>query len=80
MKRLAVLVLAVLLVLAGGGCAKEAPSGEIQLGESFDFRGITRIDMQNAHNGKTTVITGEAEIAEIIAFAEAVICVYHLYT
>ena len=68
MKKFNVLLLLLILALTIAGCKNDAPGGEIQLGREYDFAGVTRISLTNAHNGNTTFITEEDAIAEITAF------------
>ena len=68
MKKSVVLFLLLILVLTIAGCKGDAPGGEIQLGREYDFTGVTKISLTNAHNGSITFITEEEDIAEITAF------------
>ena len=67
-KNTVVLFLLLILALTITGCKSDAPGGEIQLGREFDFTGVTKISLTNAHNGNITFITEEEDIAEITAF------------
>ena len=68
MKKLALLLLVLTIVIAISGCKRDAPGGEIQLGREYDFSGTTQITLTNCHNGQVTIITDENEITEIITF------------
>ena len=68
LKKSVVLFLLLILALTIAGCKSDAPGGEIQLGREFDFTGVTKISLTNAHNGNITFITEEEDIAEITAF------------
>jgi len=48
------------------GCEEAAE--EISLSRELDLAGICQIDLTNAHNGETTMVTQETDIAEITAF------------
>ncbi len=63
-----VLILALLLLLATAACKNDAPGGEIQIGREYDFSGVTQIKLVNGHNGHSSFITNEADIAGIISF------------
>lgn len=68
MKKLAVLLFVLTIVMVISGCKNDAPGGEIQLGREYDLSGTTQITLTNCHNGQVTIITDENQIAEIIAF------------
>ena len=68
MKKLLVVVLILIFVFAIAGCKSDAPGGEIQLGEEFDFSGVTQVELVNVHNEYSTTITDETDIANIISF------------
>lgn len=67
-KKQFVLVLVLLLLLATAACKKDAPGGEIQIGRTYDLSGVTQIKLENGHNGYSTYITNEADIADILSF------------
>ena len=68
MKRLLALLLVLTFALITVGCQKDAPGGEIQLGREYNFDGVTQVKLVNAHNGYSTTITAETDIANIISF------------
>ena len=68
MKRLFVFTLILIVVLAIAGCKNDAPGGEIQIGREYDFSGVTQVELINGHNGYSTTIIDEADMAEIISF------------
>ena len=68
MKKLIALLLMLTMAMVIAGCKNDAPGGEIQLGQEYDFSGITQVKLTNCHNGQDTIITDENKIAEIIAF------------
>lgn len=68
MKKSVVLFLILILALSIAGCKNDAPGGKIQLGREYEFAGVTKISLTNAHNGNTTIITEEDAITEITAF------------
>lgn len=67
-KNSVVLFLLLILAVTIAGCKGDTPGGEIQLGREYDFTDVTKISLTNAHNGNTTFITEEHDIAEITAF------------
>lgn len=68
MKRLFAFILILILQLAIAGCTNDAPGGEIQIGREYDFYGVTHVRLVNGHNGYSTTITDETDIANIISF------------
>ena len=64
MKKRITVFIALLLAVILAGCRNDAPGGEIQLGREFDFTGTGQIELTNMHNGKTTVLADEQDIAE----------------
>lgn len=68
MKRIIAFILVVTLASVIVGCKNDAPGGEIQLGREYDFGGVTSVKLVNGHNGYSTTITDEKNIAEITEF------------
>lgn len=68
MKRMLSLIMALVLMLALTGCKDEAPGGEIQISNTIDLSGINQVKLVNGHNGYSTMITEETDVANIVAF------------
>ncbi len=68
MKKLFAVIFALILVLSIAGCKGNVPGGEIQIGRAYDLSGITQVQLINGHNGYSTIITNETDIASIISF------------
>ena len=68
MKKHLFFIFVLILALAITGCKNDAPGGEIQIGREYDFSGVTQVKLVNGHNGYSTTITNEADMANIISF------------
>lgn len=68
MKKLLTFILVLIFLSAIAGCKNDAPGGEIQIGKEYDFSGVTHAKLINGHNGQSTTITDETDIANIISF------------
>ena len=68
MKKLLVFILVMIFALALAGCKSDAPGGEIQIGREYDFSGVTHVKLVNGHNGYSTIITDETDMANVISF------------
>lgn len=68
MKKYTVFMLVLMVVLVIAGCKNDAPGGEIQIGREYDFSGVTQVKLVNGHNGYSTTITNETDMANIISF------------
>ena len=68
MKKLLAFILVLVFAFAISGCKNDAPGGEIQLGREYDFSGVTQVKLVNGHNGYSTTITDETDMANIISF------------
>ena len=61
------------LALTSVGCKNDAPGGDIQVGREHNFDGVAQIKVVNGHNGYSTTITDETDVANIIFFVGATI-------
>ena len=68
MKKHLFFIFVLFLALGITGCKNDAPGGEIQIGREYDFSGVTQVKLVNGHNGYSTTITNEADMANIISF------------
>lgn len=68
MKNLKALFLVLVFAAVIAACKNDAPGGEIQVGIEHDLGGATQVKLVNGHNGYSTTITDENDIAEIAAF------------
>ena len=68
MKKLAVYILVLIFVLIIVGCKQDASGEEIQVGREVDFDGVIQIKLTNGHNGYSTTIADETDMANIISF------------
>ena len=70
MKKAFYFIFILILTFCVVGCKGDAPGGEIQIGREYAFSGILQVKLVNGHNGYSTVITDETDMANIISFVE----------